>query len=305
MPCKNARVPDTDWNDLRYFAVVARTGTLSSAGREIGVAGTTVGRRIAALEKRLRTRLFDRTTEGFALTAAGGALIEQARGLEQGVIDLERRAQGHDARIAGTVRLATSDSLGVEFLARELGPLHRAHPEIELELISGQSSLNLLKREADLALRTGAKPTQGSLVAKRVGGVTLGLFASAAYLKRRPLGRSYKFFEGHELIGFDGEMMQSSAGKWIVDNAGAARIVMRVSNLLLAAEAAVAGWGIALLPSWVGKRRALEQIGPDPAYRNDVWLVVHEDLVRVPRVRAVMEHVIAACQRGLGSLLSM
>jgi len=290
------------WDDLRYFAVVARTGTLTAAGREIGVAGTTVGRRIAALEKRLRARLFDRTGDGFALTAAGGSLIEQARALEQGVIDLERRASGHDARIAGTVRLAASDTFAIEFLARELAPLRHAHPDLELELVSGQSSLNLMKREADLALRTGAKPTQPSLVVKRVGGVALGLFASAAYLKKHPF-RGYEMWKGQDLIGFDGEMQQSSAGKWLDDNIRGARVVIRVNHLIVAGEAAAGGWGIALLPSWVGRRRGLHQIGPDPAYTNDVWLVVHEDLARVPRVRAVFDAVIAATHRGLGTLL--
>jgi DNA-binding transcriptional LysR family regulator len=201
------------------------------------------------------------------------------------------------------VRLATSDTIALEVLARELAPLHEAHPDIELELVTGQVSLDLMKREADLALRTGARPSQPALVVRRVGGVTLGLYASKRYLERRPYLRAFKTWDGHDVIGFDGEMAQSSAGKWVEEHLRGARVTLRVNNLIAAAEAALGGWGIALLPSWVGKRRGLHPIGPDAAYHNDVWLVVHEDLVRVPRVRAVMEHVTAAMERGLGPLL--
>ena len=179
-----------DWNDLRYFLACARAGSLATAGRSLKVDQTTVGRRLAALEEALGARLFERRPEGFTLTPTAERLLETAQMVEQATIDLERRATGADARLEGVVRVATSETLSATFLAGELVALHQAHPEIELQLITGTTSLNLLKREADIALRVGQRPTHQSLIVRRLGAIAWGIFATKEYLGQHPPAES-------------------------------------------------------------------------------------------------------------------
>src|SRR5262252_9260842 len=180
--------PAYDWDDLKIFLSCWRTGSLASAGRALRVDQTTAGRRLSALEGALGARLFERTARKLVLTVAGESLLELAQSVEQQAVDLGGRASGADARLEGVVRLATTESLAVAFLARGLQSLHRAHPGIVVELIAGNVSINLLRREADVALRAGPRPTQQSLMVRKAGQVEFALFAGPRY-RRRPPGR--------------------------------------------------------------------------------------------------------------------
>ncbi|HVZ74410.1 MAG TPA: LysR family transcriptional regulator [Polyangia bacterium] len=291
-----------DWNDLRYFLACARVGSLAGAGRALKVDQSTVGRRLAALEEALGARLFDRKPEGFTLTATGARLLETAQIVEQATIDLERRATGADARLEGVVRVATSETLSATFLAAELVALHAAHPDIEVQLVTGTMSLNLLKREADVALRVGQKPTHQSLVVRRLGAIAWGLYAARSYLDRHaPVvvdalveGEGVRF-DGHELVALDEELAQIPPARWLAERSAGARVALRTNSILTATAAVRAGWGIAALPSFCGP--GLERVYPRLVTPIDVWLVVHPDLQHTGRVRAVLDHLAAAMAR--------
>ena len=287
-----------DWNDLRYFLACERAGSLAAAGRSLKVDQTTVGRRLGALEEALGARLFERTTEGFTLTPTGQRLLETARDVEQAAIDLERRATGADARLEGVVRIATSETLTATFLAAELVALHAAHPGIELQLVTGATSVNLLKREADIALRVGQRPTQQSLVVRRLGSISWGIFASADYLAARPLIGPGVRFEGHDLVVLDDELAQVPPARWLGERSAGARIALRTNSILTAAEAARGGWGLAALPKFFrGGTPELVLAHPELITPNDVWLLVHPDLQHTGRIRAVLDHLAQAMQR--------
>jgi DNA-binding transcriptional LysR family regulator len=286
-----------DWNDLKYFLACARAGSLAGAGRALKVDQTTVGRRLAALEESLGASLFERSPAGFVLTPTGERLVETARQVEQGAIDLERVASGADARLEGVVRVATTEMLAATILTGELLALRREHPGIELQLVTGVGSTNLLKREADVALRAGPRPTHQSLVARRLGAITWGLHGSAAYLERRKPVRAGRPLAGHDLIAFDDELANIPAARWLAERAAGARVVMRTNSMLCAAEAAGAGWGLAALPDFVGARAGLVRVAADAIAPNDLWLVVHPDLQHTGRVRAVLNHLARAVQR--------
>jgi DNA-binding transcriptional LysR family regulator len=287
-----------DWNDLRYFLACARAGSLAAAGRSLKVDQTTVGRRLGALEEALGARLFDRTPEGFTLTATGQRLLETAQTIEQATIDLERRATGADARLEGVVRVATSETLSATFLATELVALHAAHPGIEMQLVTGTTSLNLLKREADIALRAGQGPTQQSLVVRRLGAIAWGIFGTAEYLAcHPPIGPGARF-DGHDLVMLDDELAQLPPTRWLTERAAGARIPLRTNSILTAAAAARGGWGLAALPSFFrGGSPELVLVYPELITPIDVWLVVHPDLQHTGRVRAVLDHLVQAMQR--------
>jgi DNA-binding transcriptional LysR family regulator len=287
-----------DWNDLRYFLACTRAGSLAAAGRSLKVDQTTVGRRLGALEEALGARLFDRTAEGFTLTPTGERLLETAQAIEQAAIDLERRATGTDARLEGVVRVATSETLTATFLASELVAMHAAHPGIELQLVTGTTSLNLLKREADVALRVGQRPTQQSLIVRRLGAISWGVFASGNYLATRPPIEPGPRFDGHDLVVLDDELAQTSSARWLAERSAGARIALRTNSILTAAEAARGGWGLAALPSFFrGGSPELVLAHPELVTPNDVWLLVHPDLQHTGRVRAVLDHLEQAMQR--------
>lgn len=284
----------SDWNDLKYFLACWRAGSLAGAGRLLKVDQTTVGRRLTAFEEALTTRLFERTSDGFVLTPAGESLLETAQAVEQGMIDLERRASGQDARLSGVVRLATSETLAAIFLARLLASLHEEHPDIALELVTGNPSLNLLKREADVALRAGARPTQLSLIARRLGTVPWRLYAGEAYRRTHPTGPQGPL-DGHEVIAYIEEMAQIPAARWLADHEAGARVVMHANSILTAQQACQGGWGVACLPTFVGDGSAtLVRLMDEPVWSAEIWLVVHPDLARNARVRAVIDHVVRA-----------
>ncbi len=273
-----------DWDDLRYFLAVHREGTLAAAGRKVGVDQTTVGRRLAVLEDRLG-RLFDRTPEGFSLTAIGERMVPAAEALERAAHDVELAAAGPDTSLDGTVRIATSEAIGVGWLARELATLHSAHPGIDVELVTGTVSLNLLRREADLALRPGPRPTQQSLLARKLGEVRLWLYGARGVRDR-------------EVILYGEEMQQTPPARALADHAGERRASIVCNSILVAAELCASGWGAAALPQWIGDERpSLRRLSRAPIATLDLWLIVHPALSRSARVRAVIDHVERACTR--------
>jgi DNA-binding transcriptional LysR family regulator len=290
----------SDWNDLKYFLACWRAGSLAGAGRLLKVAETTVSRRLSTFEDALSARLFERTPDGFALTSTGEALLETAQAVEQGMIDLERRASGQDARLSGVVRLATSETLAATFLGRVLASLHHEHPDIVLELVTGSTSLNLLKREADLALRAGARPTQMSLIARKLGRVAWSAYASAAYCARHSAAGPRGAFDGHEVIGFIDDVAQIPPARWLSAHEAGAKFVLHTNSILTAYQACLGGWGVACLPCFIGDANpTLARMiadGSDGIEPTDLWMVVHPDLAGNGRIRAVIDHLVRAVQ---------
>jgi DNA-binding transcriptional LysR family regulator len=286
-PCKTAGM--IDWNDYRYFVAVARAGTLAVAARALKVDQTTCGRRLQALEEALGARLFDRTPEGLVLTAAGERALERAREIEEAALALERQVAGEDARIEGVVRLATSETMAVGFLVQALAGLRARHAGIALQVVTGSATVNLLKREADVAVRIAPRPTQANLMVRRLGEAGWSLYASRDYFARRPLDGT---LASHALIGFDEEMAQIPAARWMDEHLPAGR-VLETNSILAVLEAVRAGLGIGALPCFLGDAvPTLARAGSERIAVADVWMVVHPDLERTPRIRVVMDFLV-------------
>jgi DNA-binding transcriptional LysR family regulator len=310
----------SEWSDLRYFLAVARGGTLAAAARELRVEATTVGRRLVALEQSLGARLFDRTSDGFVLTLAGERILENARAIESQMADLVRRAAGEDERLDGTVRLATSENLAVGFLLRVLAPLHERHPGIHLEVSTGARAADLLAGEADLAVRAGPgmKPQQQSLVARKLASVGFRLYAAESYLERHGTPREGGGLAGHLVCTYGGELAQIPPATWLAEleqqqqpqppdggsargepgersNGAQARVVLTANSMLGLTQSIAAGVGLGALPCFLGDAQpTLRRVFARPLGSADVWLVVHPDLQRVARVRAVIDFLIEA-----------
>jgi len=286
--CNSAQV--SEWSDYRYFLAVARAGSLSAAARRLRVDQSTVGRRLAALEAHVGARLFDRTPEGYALTAEGESVRAEVEQLEHGFLAVERRLAGGDARLAGTVRLATTETFATGFLIPHLGRLRAEHPALALELVLGNQLVDLARREADLALRLGAPPKQPNLIARRIGSGGFALYAAPRYLARHGTPQLRGGLRGHAIVAYGGELANAPLGRWLADHAPDAEVVVRANTVDAVHAAVIAGLGLGVLPCMLQDK--LDRVGGgSPLGSAPIWTIVHEDLARNARVRAVLGFV--------------
>jgi DNA-binding transcriptional LysR family regulator len=272
------------WDDVRYFLVLARTGSLSAAARQLRVEHSTVARRVAALEQVLGVRLFDRLPRGWLLTPGGKDLVESAQKLEAGAQALERVARGTEGS-ARKVRLSAPPAVVTHFLIPHLRPLAAQHA-IDLELSSQPGGVNLVRGEAEIALRIGPSEVPPGIIVRGLGAIGYGLYATAAHAAR-PAGERV-------FVGFDDAMRGTAQKQWLDDHAGARRCVLRSNDLLALYLAAKQGWGIALLPHFVVTAQdRLVRLAPDePALERPFSLLVHPDVRRARHVKTVIDFLI-------------
>src|SRR6266571_4032855 len=201
------RTDGLDWEDLRYFVALARYGTLSATARELRVNHATVARRVASLEALLGRPLFDRRSDGYAVTAEGKAVLDEARAMDEAALSVLRRLDA-GTELNGLVRLAAGRVLAERFLIDRLRAFHERYPAIDLEVTGGSRVVSLAKREADVALRFGS-PKDSELIARRVARITFGLYASSSYRDKLKAGQPPAF------IGFDEESDFIAEAKWL------------------------------------------------------------------------------------------
>jgi len=276
-----------DWEDLRHFAALARDKSLSAAARRLGVDHATVARRVAALEASLKLKLVDRRPRAYVLTADGERIAVLAAGMEEGAYAVERAAAAGQAGLAGSVCISAPPTLANTLIAPRLGELLGRHPGLSVRLIGEKRSASLSRREADVAVRL-SRPTENSLVARKVGSFSFALYAAPGYLATHTPAQ-YGF------IAYDESLEDVPQQRWLKAVAGVRTIVARINDLEGHRAAARAGVGMAALPLFMGDDPLLEAVPArlKPVSR-DIWLVVHRDMRRAPSVRAVMDFLVAA-----------
>jgi DNA-binding transcriptional LysR family regulator len=280
-----------DWDDLRYFLAVHRHGSLAKAGAALKTNPTTVGRRLTALEERMDARLFERTPGGFVATPAGLDLLPHAEHIEREVLAVERGLAGADRRLSGTVRVTATEMIATRFIAPELSAFHQTYPEITLELACTNRSVDLERREADVALRL-ARPEQGNLVIRKLSHVRLGLYASRDYLDTRgtPAAPDTEL-DGHDVLLFASSRAFEIENTWMEARLGSATVALRSDSVSSIYSAVMGGLGVALLPRVVADREPLLVRIPtaDEPEPRVIWQMVHRDLQKTPRIRAVLD----------------
>jgi DNA-binding transcriptional LysR family regulator len=282
------------WDDLRVFLSLAREGNLTAAARKLDVSHPTIARRIKALEDAIGTRLFDRLPDRFALTAAGEDLMADALAMEQAAESIHRRSAGLTDTTKGTVRISAGEVMA-SFLALHLPRLRRDLKCVEFELVESHMLANLSRREADLLIREQV-PDLAGIVTRRLGRVAYAVYGDAGVagaLREGPAG-----LREAPWVGFDEDHNYMPGQAWLLDLLDGRRPAVRVNNWLILHDAVRAGAGLGVLPCCVGDGDpGLRRIGPvldDVA--ADQWLLVHRDLRTLPRVRHVMDAVVALFQ---------
>jgi DNA-binding transcriptional LysR family regulator len=284
-----------NWDDARVFLAVCRESTLRGAARVLGVDQATVGRRIVALEKSLSAALFLRTPDGYALTAMGEAALKSVEKMEQSALELERRIQGLDDRLIGNVRVASTDSLAIDFLIPAIARLHERHPDVRVQLDASTQIISLVKREADIAVRN-TRPDNPDLIARRIARWPVGLFASREYVDAHGEPTPGSAFEDHDLVVYQPYLQGQKEFTLVAEPVSRGRIVASLSSSLLVRRSIAAGIGVGEIPMYMGERDGLvrlwrERTRPLP---YEVWLVTHADLRHTARVRAVIDEIVGA-----------
>ncbi|MGH1348348.1 MAG: LysR family transcriptional regulator [Nannocystales bacterium] len=275
------------WDDIPVFLAIARDGSMAAAARALKADPSTVSRRLAALEKGLGVQLFDRHAGGFRLNRAGLEFKEFALQMEQSALDVALHFSGRDAQPRGRVRLAAPRHMGPVLLPL-LASFRELHPEVRCDVSFSDSVTDLLRHEADVALRISARPSP-TLVGRRVARWALATYASKDYAKKITEG------EAVEWVGVPGADEQTPPA-WVQDVSSCARLGFVVDGLHATAVAAACGMGLVRLPIHLGDAHPeLVRVGqPFVSEEKDpycLWLLTHERLRNAARVRVLVDHL--------------
>ncbi len=282
--------PPFDWSLIRSFLAVLDHGSLLAAARALHASQPTLGRHITELESQVGKLLFERTGRGLQPTPAALLLAEPARAMETAALQMERQWAGAETRVTGSVRISASTPVAYHLLPPILAAMRQSLPDVHIELVVSNAVSNLLRREADIALRMVA-PDQSTLVAKRIGKVSIGSYASRDYLKRRGTPREPQDLLQHELIGLDSsdEILRGFAAF----GAPATRehFALRTDDLTAGWQAVRAGLGVGFVADYVA--RSDPQVVPLLTSLKlptlPMWLVVHREIRTNKRIRTVYD----------------
>jgi DNA-binding transcriptional LysR family regulator len=271
------------WDDFRLVKAVADQRTLAGAADTLGINTSTVFRRLGALEERLDTQLFERGRLGYVLTPCGEDMVELASRMAEDVTSFERRIAGRDLKPSGDLRITTNDSFVIHVLTPIFARFREAFPDIRLEVIVGNQNLNLSRRDADVAIRATADPTE-TLVGRRISSIAWAIYGRAD----RELPRGPEDFPGLDWVGYSDSlgiriqrMLQERCGR---------EPVYRLNTVLGLSHAVAAGIGLGPLPCFIGDTEpGIERVTEPDIGKEGLWLLTHADLRSSARVRAFLD----------------
>lgn len=287
----NASGPD--WSLYRSFLAILQAGSLSAAARAPGLTQPTLARHVAALEEAVGLTLFTRSQQGLAPTEAALELKPYAEQLAATTAAMLRAASGQGQGIKGSVRVSASEIIGSQVLPAIFAGMRAMHPALEIELVLSNAVENLLRRDADIAVRM-VEPVHEALVVKRIGRVTVGLHAHRDYLARAGTPRTLEALQKHSVIGFDRETPAIRAIRARLPGLEAVHFALRTDSDIAHLMAIKAGFGIGLCQTALARQDPnLVRVLPSVGLQLGVWLAMHENLRSTPRCRAVFDGLAA------------
>ncbi|MCP1200225.1 LysR family transcriptional regulator [Notoacmeibacter sp. MSK16QG-6] len=281
-----------DWDDGRLLLAVSRAGTLLDAARTVGLNQATLSRRLTALEKTMGISLLVRRTTGCTLTEAGRMLADAMERVENEFLQTQAALTEGGESPSGTIRIGAPDGFGHAFIAPRLDRFASAYPNLQIQLVPVSQTFSLSKREADIAVTLG-RPQSGRLIAQKLTDYTLSLYASPDYLARFGTPKDRNDLLDHRLVGFVDDLVFSPMLAYAQEFHPGWRSTVEVSSTMGQFEAVCAGAGIAVLHDFMAAGRSdLIRILPDLITRRDYWLIHHESLRGLARIRAASDFLL-------------
>lgn len=285
-----------NWDNLRFVLAVANQGSIAAAARELGVNRSTVLRRIAAFQENLNCRIFEQTATGYALTPQAERMIDAARDVENTLFDMQREIVGSELRLAGELRVTTTDSLMVSIFGPVLASFQRLHPEIVVDVLITNNVLDLNRRDADVAVRPTNVIDRG-LVGHKIRALPFGLFASHDYAES-VAGCDWR---DYRWVGVESAVRATALGKWLDTTVPDDRVCSRSDSFVAIRVVLENGLGVGVLPRFLGESSPHLRLVEGPSVEvltTGLWAITHEGLVRSARVSAFVDHVKAALSDG-------
>ena len=294
-----------DWDNLRYFLELARSGTLQGAARRLAVDHTTVARRIQALEKQVGTPLFTREAGGHRLTEAGRRLQPQVEAMEGAFRSIESTAPTSTEGFSGVVRIGATEGFGTVVLAPALAGFAMRHPKLVIDLLAMPRLVHLSRREADIVISL-ERPARGPVVVAKLADYSLRLYASKEYLASHPPIAAREDLRGHSFISYVDDLLFSKELQYLDELYRPDAFALRSTSILAQHAAVAAGAGIAVLPAFIaGRDSALQAVlpaHPQANFKRTFWMSMPEEnkhLARMQAVWAFVRETVAAQQRVL------
>lgn len=286
-----------NWDDLRFALAVHRLGTLSAAAQALGVNQTTAARRLDRLEHALGLRLFDRVGGRMVVRPEGERALDRVARMEEDALAVLHGLRNRDDELAGTVRLTSLPAFTARFLAPRLGGFLAGHPAVRVELVGAASNLDLGRREADIAIRfarPGPGAGNGSALVRKLGQVGYAAYGAAGLD-----GNGSGDLAALPWAGYDDSLAHLPEAQWLARDVVPERVVATSTDIMSLLELARSGVAAAVLPCLIGDAEpGLHRLsGAAPVASREMWLLMHSDLKRVRRVRAIvdwLESIIAA-----------
>jgi DNA-binding transcriptional LysR family regulator len=285
-----------DWNDLKYLLAVRRHGSTLAAAKELGLSQSTVRRRLEALESHAGRQLVKRVPQGYRLTDLGAELSPLLERVEDAVAAVERHLLASETDLVGVIRVTCPEAVGIRLLHSSLLDKFTArYPALRVEFMMTDKVVDLAKGEADIAIRAGEPmPADGALFGRKIADSQWGLYASRSYVDRCGRIGTIGDINKHAVVSYDGEMSDCRAARWLRAVAPDAKVTARSNNLPALMMAVKSATAVAPLPVVVaeGDDDLALMFGPIPELMTAFYLLMHQDLKRTPRVRALFDFIV-------------
>ncbi len=291
-----------DWNDLRYFLAVARAGSTLAASRSLKVSQATVSRRIGVLETAVGTPLFVRKPSGYTLTPRGTAVLASAESVEGAVQTFSDTIAAESRRLTGVVRLTTVEAAANRWIIPALPAFNARYPDIRIEIDSSTEHLNLLRGEAEIALRFSSKPLDESLIARQLMQLEETVYASAALAAQIGMPKTVADLVTYPFILYTGDG-PAMLDEWVEEAVPGAVVAHRASSVFGVIAGIKAGLGVSVLPCLLGDDEPglVRLLPPIPELTTPGWLITTDAARRQPHVRAVIDFLVETIQAAMAA----
>ena len=292
-----------DWNDMRYFLELQRSGRLLTAAKRLNTTHSTVARHIESIEQHLGAALFVQHAQGYELTPAGQALLKHAEAMEN-VALLAQEEINQSLTPLGKIRLGVTEGIGIMFIAPRLRGLFERYPGLEVELVAVPRFVSILNREAEISIHL-ERPSADQLVTRKLTDYRLALYASRAYLARNPPIEKREDLAAHAWIDYVDDLLFSQELKLLNSFCRNPKVVFHSTSVIAQHQAARAGLGIAVLPNYMAADDPdLVRVLPDESVQRSYWISTRRELHKSVRLRVVWDYLLELCREERAVLLA-
>ena len=291
-----------DWNDLRYFLELQRSGRLLTAAKRLNTTHSTVARHIENIEQHLGTALFVQHAQGYELTPAGQALLKHAEAMENVALLAQEEITQAIAPL-GKIRLGVTEGIGIMFIASRLRGLFERYPGLEVELVAVPRFVSILNREAEISIHLD-RPHADLLITRKLTDYRLALYASRTYLEKAPPLNHRDDLANHYWIGYVDDLLFSQELLFINHFCRNPTVTFRSTSVIAQQQAARAGLGIAVLLNYMARQDPeLVRVLPEESVQRSYWISTRRELHKSVRLRVVWDFLLELCREEQGILL--